>query len=42
MDKKVEGGRLRLVLLDAIGRASVTADYPRETLEALLDERAGT
>jgi 3-dehydroquinate synthase len=42
MDKKVEGGRLRLVLLDAIGRATVTADYPRETLESLLDERAGT
>jgi 3-dehydroquinate synthase len=41
MDKKVRGGELRLVLLDGIGRAVVTADYPREALEALLDERAG-
>ena len=41
MDKKVAGGRLRLVLLDAIGAAAITADYPREALEALLEERAG-
>jgi 3-dehydroquinate synthase len=41
MDKKVKGGQLRLVLLDGIGRATVTADYPREALEALLEERAG-
>jgi 3-dehydroquinate synthase len=41
MDKKVKGGAIRLVLLDGIGRAFVTADYPREALEALLDERAG-
>jgi 3-dehydroquinate synthase len=41
MDKKVRSGELRLVLLDGIGRAVVTADYPREALEALLDERAG-
>jgi 3-dehydroquinate synthase len=41
MDKKVKGGALRLVLLDAIGRATVTADYPREALETLLEERAG-
>ncbi len=41
MDKKVKGGELRLVLLDGIGRATVTADYPREALEALLEERAG-
>ncbi len=42
MDKKVAGGRLRLVLLDAIGAAAVTADWPRDALEALLEERAGT
>ena len=42
MDKKVKGGQVRLVLLDGIGRASVRADYPREALEALLEERAGT
>ncbi len=41
MDKKVKGGQVRLVLLDGIGRASVTADYPRDALEALLEERAG-
>ena len=41
MDKKVKDGALRLVLLDGIGSAAVTADYPREALEALLVERAG-
>ena len=41
MDKKVKGGELRLVLLDGIGLATVTADYPRDALEALLEERAG-
>jgi len=41
MDKKVKGGQIRLVLLDAIGRASVTADYPRDALDTLLEERAG-
>lgn len=42
MDKKVAGGRLRLVLLDAIGAANCTADFPRDTLETLLEDRAGT
>lgn len=41
MDKKVAGGRLRLVLPTAIGRAIVTDDWPREALERLLDERLG-
>ena len=41
MDKKVKGGELRLVLLDGIGKAVVTSDYPREALETLLEERAG-
>jgi 3-dehydroquinate synthase len=41
MDKKVMDGELRLVLLDSIGKATVTAEYPREALEALLEERAG-
>ena len=31
----------RLVLLDGIGRAAISADYPREALESLLLERAG-
>jgi 3-dehydroquinate synthase len=41
MDKKVKAGQLRLVLLERLGRATVTADYPREALETLLEERAG-
>ena len=41
MDKKVAGGRLRLVLLDAIGKPVVSADYPQDALETLLEERAG-
>ena len=41
MDKKVKAGQVRLVLLDGIGRATVTEDYPREALESLLEERAG-
>ncbi|MGH8243498.1 MAG: 3-dehydroquinate synthase [Steroidobacteraceae bacterium] len=41
MDKKVKGGKIRLVLLDGIGRAAITADYPRDALESLLEERAG-
>jgi 3-dehydroquinate synthase len=41
MDKKVKDGAIRLVLLDGIGAGIVTADYPREALEALLRERAG-
>jgi 3-dehydroquinate synthase len=38
LDKKVKGGKLRLVLLDAIGRAEVDGDFDgaalKETLEA--------
>ncbi len=41
MDKKVAGGRLRLILLDAIGKPVVSADYAQDTLETLLEERAG-
>jgi 3-dehydroquinate synthase len=41
MDKKVKGGELRLVLLEGIGKATVTTDYPLEALEALLEERTG-
>jgi len=41
IDKKVKGGETRLVLLDAIGRATVTSAYPREALEELLAERTG-
>ncbi|MBK1700457.1 3-dehydroquinate synthase, partial [Thiococcus pfennigii] len=38
VDKKVLSGRLRLVLLEAIGAAVVTADFPPAALRATLDE----
>lgn len=37
-DKKVQAGRIRLVLLKAIGEAYVTGDYPEELLEKTLTE----
>ncbi|PLA74704.1 3-dehydroquinate synthase [Hydrogenovibrio sp. SC-1] len=37
-DKKVQAGKIRLVLLKAIGQAYVTGDYPAEMLEATLQE----
>ena len=36
IDKKVQGGRMRLVLLRAIGDAFVTADYPEPALQQTL------
>ena len=36
VDKKVEAGQLRLVLLKAIGEAVITADVPRAQLQATL------
>ena len=36
MDKKVEGGKLRLVLLRSIGTAYVTADFPQQALRGVL------
>ena len=41
IDKKVLGGRLRLVLLRGIGAASVSADYPAAALERTLALHAG-
>jgi 3-dehydroquinate synthase len=38
MDKKVLAGRVRLVLLDKIGRAIVTGDYSESALNATLEE----
>lgn len=38
MDKKVLAGRVRLVLLDRLGRAIVTGDYAETALEATLEE----
>ena len=37
LDKKVEQGRLRLILLERIGSAFVTADFPQESLESVLE-----
>ena len=37
VDKKVEHGRLRLVLLERLGSAFVTADFPQESLEGVLE-----
>ena len=36
LDKKVEQGRMRLVLLESIGRGFVTADLPAQRLEQVL------
>jgi 3-dehydroquinate synthase len=41
VDKKVLEGRLRLVLLKAIGEAVVTADFPASALQATLDACCG-
>jgi 3-dehydroquinate synthase len=41
IDKKVLGGRLRLVLLRGIGQAFVSADYPPETLPRTLATYVG-
>jgi 3-dehydroquinate synthetase len=38
MDKKVLAGTLRLVLLEKLGRAIVTGDYPQSALDATLNE----
>ena len=38
MDKKVLAGTVRLVLLEKLGRAIVTADYPQAALDATLEE----
>jgi 3-dehydroquinate synthetase len=39
MDKKVLANRLRLVLLDRLGAARLTADFPAAELEAFLREQ---
>ena len=40
-DKKNVGGQIRLVLLEALGRAVVTRDFPSETLRETLSSAAG-
>jgi 3-dehydroquinate synthase len=41
IDKKVQGGRIRLVLLRSIGDSFVTADYPEEALQRTLSAHFG-
>jgi len=41
MDKKVKSGRIRLVLLEHLGHAVVTGDYPDAVLDSLLRDRTG-
>lgn len=41
IDKKVKGGRVRLVLLDQLGRAAFTGSYPDAALDATLTEHFG-
>ncbi len=40
LDKKVEGRRLRFVLLDSLGDARVTADYDEARLDRILENGA--
>jgi len=37
LDKKVEQGRLRLVLLERIGSAYLTSEFPQDALESVLE-----
>jgi 3-dehydroquinate synthase len=41
MDKKVLGGRIRLVLLQGLGRAAVVDDYDQQALDATLQAYFG-
>jgi 3-dehydroquinate synthase len=41
MDKKARAGRIRLVLLERLGRALFTADYPDEALDSTLAAHFG-
>ncbi len=41
MDKKVLERKLRLILMRALGKADIVADYPAEALEATLQEHFG-
>jgi 3-dehydroquinate synthase len=41
IDKKVSAGRIRLVLLEAIGKSVVTGDYADEALRETLQARCG-
>ena len=38
VDKKVENGRIRLVLLEALGKAYLREEYPAEMLNQTLSD----
>jgi len=38
LDKKVEGGKLRLILLERIGKAFVTSEFPSQALREVLED----
>ena len=40
LDKKVEGGKIRFILLRAIGSAFITAEVPQDAIAAALVESA--
>ena len=42
IDKKVQGGRVRLVLLSSLGAAYITGDYADDALHSTLREHFGT
>jgi 3-dehydroquinate synthetase len=39
LDKKVQAGAIRLVLLQAVGQAQLTANYPARELADYLSEQ---
>jgi 3-dehydroquinate synthase len=41
IDKKVQAGRIRLILMRKIGDAFITADYPEAALDRTLHEYFG-
>ena len=41
VDKKVKGGRIRLILLQGLGQGVFTADYPDDALMRTLDTHFG-
>ena len=41
VDKKVKGGRIRLILLEELGRGRFTADYPDDALDRTLATHFG-
>jgi 3-dehydroquinate synthase len=40
-DKKVQGGKVRLILLRALGEAWITADFPQDALVDVLEQCTG-